>query len=99
MIPFGFRRPILSLVSHEKLRRFLEDIEAEGWAVEIDDPDLADRLAQAALDQLERPDASRSQIERAQDRLRETTLQNLREISRGFGLGEAQLVGLAEKAV
>jgi polysaccharide pyruvyl transferase WcaK-like protein len=44
MIPFGLRRPILSLVSHNKMAYFLEDIERPEWGIELAVPDLVDRL-------------------------------------------------------
>lgn len=44
MIPFGLRRPILSLISHDKMRFFLEDIDRPQWGIELDSGDLSDRL-------------------------------------------------------
>jgi polysaccharide pyruvyl transferase WcaK-like protein len=86
MIPFGCHRPILSLISHDKLRWFLEDIEAEEWGIEINDPDLADRLSQAALEILDHPIEVRSRIARAQEMLWDTTIENLNIMAGPFGL-------------
>jgi len=35
MIPLGLRRPILSIISHDKMRFFLEDIERLEWGIEV----------------------------------------------------------------
>ena len=86
MIPFGFRRPILSLISHDKLRYFLEDIQAEDWGVEVDEPDLADRLSRSALDILDNRDEVQSRIARAQDELWDVTVENLNLMAGPLGL-------------
>ncbi len=52
MIPFGLRRPIMSLISHDKMRYFLEDIEHPEWGVEVDSPRLAKEM-EAAIDHIE----------------------------------------------
>ncbi|MGI6855492.1 polysaccharide pyruvyl transferase family protein [Mesorhizobium sp. 1B3] len=48
MIPFGLRRPIMSIISHDKMRFLLDDIEQPTWGVEVDSPDLSN-LLDAAL--------------------------------------------------
>jgi len=42
MIPFGLGTPVLSLMSHPKMRYFLEDIGRLEWGVELSEPDLGD---------------------------------------------------------
>ena len=83
MIPFGCRRPIVSLISHEKLKWFLEDIGAEDWGVELDEPDLADRLSALALEVLDRLRQLRARTAR-RDRPSPDT-----DAQRGFVLGWA----------
>lgn len=46
MIPFGCGRSIFSLISHDKMRFFLEDIEQPGWGVEVSDIDLEAKIVQ-----------------------------------------------------
>ena len=53
MIPFGLRRPILSIISHDKMRFLLEDIERTEWGVEVDALDLVENV-ESALDALEK---------------------------------------------
>ena len=44
MIPFGLGCKIVSLVSHEKLKWFLEDMGLEDFGVEESDPEMPDRV-------------------------------------------------------
>jgi polysaccharide pyruvyl transferase WcaK-like protein len=44
MIPFGLRRPIISIISHDKMRFFLDDIEHPEWGVDVDEPDIVQKL-------------------------------------------------------
>ncbi len=80
MIPFGLGGPIISLISHNKLRYFLQDIGHEEWGVDVQEPELAERLT-AAINRVEneiRP--LQSQIWQAQQRLWQITQNNLRTI-------------------
>lgn len=84
MIPFGLRRPIMSIISHDKMRFLLEDIERPEWGVEVDAPDIADRLG-AALDRLETARADvRAEIAAAQSLVWEETRANLVDIGRNL---------------
>lgn len=86
LVPFGCSRPIVSLISHDKLRYFLEDISAEDWGVEIDDPDLVDRLTETTFSILERPGETQSRLTRAQDALWDVTIENLNAMAVPMGL-------------
>jgi hypothetical protein len=44
MIPFGCGTPIVSIVSHDKMRWFLEDIERPEWGIEVADPEIREKL-------------------------------------------------------
>ena len=80
MIPFGLRRPIMSLISHDKMRYFLEDIEHPEWGVEVDSPSLAQAM-EAAIDRLETArDEVHAIIKIAQTKVWEETVANLRDI-------------------
>ena len=48
MIPFGLRKPILSLISHDKMQFLLDDIKKDSWGIEI----LSENLKDFILDQL-----------------------------------------------
>jgi polysaccharide pyruvyl transferase WcaK-like protein len=49
MIPFGLRRPIMSIISHDKMRFLLEDIDRTKWGVEVDSPDFVERVELALI--------------------------------------------------
>jgi hypothetical protein len=62
MIPFGLGTPVLSIVSHPKMRYFCEDIGRPDWAFDVTDPDLGAKLGERVLDILEAEDAYRTDI-------------------------------------
>jgi polysaccharide pyruvyl transferase WcaK-like protein len=82
MIPFGLRRPIMSIISHDKMRFLLDDVGRPAWGVEVDAPDLAEHLA-AALEAVEADRvAVRSDVAAAQQAVWDETKANLRAIGR-----------------
>ena len=44
MIPFGCKTPVISLISHDKLKWFLEDIEHPEWGIEVLDNEFEEKL-------------------------------------------------------
>lgn len=80
MIPFGLRRPIVSVESHDKMRWFLEDVGHPEWGVDIAHPklrdELCDRIDHVAAD----PGRIVSEIAAAQDALWAATQENLASI-------------------
>jgi hypothetical protein len=62
MIPFGLGTPVLSLVSHPKLRFFLEDIARPEWGFDVNAPGLAGAMAERTLDVLERQEHYRQDV-------------------------------------
>lgn len=44
MIPFGLRRPIMSIISHDKMRFLLDDINRPNWGIEVESVDLLSRI-------------------------------------------------------
>lgn len=71
MIPFGLGTPVLSIVSHPKLRYFCEDIGRPDWAFDVDDPSLGAALGERVADILAGEDAYRADIAGLQQVLRE----------------------------
>jgi polysaccharide pyruvyl transferase WcaK-like protein len=81
MIPFGLRRPIMSVISHDKMRFLLDDIKRPGWGVEVDSPDLAKHL-DAALAAIEsNRQMVHADVARAQQEVWEETQSNMRAIA------------------
>lgn len=80
MIPLGLRKPILSIISHDKMRFLLEDLGRPDWGVEIFSPDLAAILA-ATLQRVESDRTLvRAEVAAAQAAIWEETQRNLSEI-------------------
>lgn len=76
MIPFGCGTPILSLVSHDKIRWFLDDIERPHWGIEMLTPGFANHLLEVAENALETTEATKQDIQQIQINLLATTLAN-----------------------
>ncbi|GAB2469843.1 polysaccharide pyruvyl transferase family protein [Jatrophihabitans fulvus] len=68
MIPFGLRTPVLSLVSHPKMRYFLDDIDHPEWGFEVTER-FGDALLERTRDVLARPDAYVGEVVAAQQML------------------------------
>ena len=80
MIPFGCGTPVVSMISHDKLKWFLEDIGHPEWGVEVLDEQFEEKLLEKSLYMLEHREKICAQIAKAQDELWEITQQNLKKI-------------------
>lgn len=79
MIPFGLNTKIISLGSHDKMRWFLEDIEAIDWYVELnsDLDQLQDRIINTFIKiEEEEPDFTEERLKKQQERLYKITKKN-----------------------
>ncbi len=79
MIPFGCRRPVVSLVSHDKLRFFLEDVGLLDLGVEAQGDELSEVLVEKVEMTIANERAILDTIERSQDRLWDATRKNIDE--------------------
>ena len=86
LIPFGCERPIVSIISHNKLKYFLDDIDANEWGVEIHDPNLRENLAQTVLGMLENLEEHEQAVIQKQEKLWNISLENVAEIKKAFKL-------------
>ncbi len=82
MIPFGLRRPIISLISHDKMRYFLDDLDRNAWGVEVADPDFEARLDAMIAEVEDAPEARAASLAEAQDGVWAATRANLKRIGR-----------------
>ncbi len=82
MIPFGWGRPIISLISHDKLGWFLEDINARDWGVDVSNPGFTDHLTDLTFSILNNIEAVKARVLHAQDQLWKVTDENLGIIRR-----------------
>jgi len=82
MIPFGCQTPILSIISHNKVRWFLEDIDHLDWGSEITSDAFEQDLEDKARYILENKSKIQEEIVEAQAKLLDITIQNLNYISK-----------------
>jgi len=82
MIPFGLNCKIISLGSHDKMRWFLEDIEATEWYLNIreDISNLKHNILEKTIGQLEDSEIIDEKLRVKQDYLLDITNTNIREI-------------------
>lgn len=81
MIPFGLRKPIFSIISHNKMRYFLDDIDHTEWGCEIDDPDFSSAL-NGFIDAIARsPKEVINSVGQAQSLCWDRSVVNMRDIS------------------
>lgn len=82
MIPFGCLTPILSLVSHDKLQWFLDDINQPDWGVDVKENNLKDIIVEKSKYLLNNQNEIISIIKREQERLWAISLKNVLEFIR-----------------
>ena len=82
MIPFGLRRPILSIISHDKMKFFLEDIKQLDWGVEINSLDLEKNFEKYLKYLEQKPSELHRQTEIAQQKAWEETKSNFAKLKR-----------------
>lgn len=83
MIPFGCKTPTVSMISHDKLAWFLEDIGHPEWGVEVLDRDFEEKLLGISEYMLENRAKICGKIEEAQERLWKIIVENLKTITFG----------------
>jgi polysaccharide pyruvyl transferase WcaK-like protein len=80
MIPFGCLTPILSIITHDKLHWFLEDISHPEWGVDVTHPNFEERLLEKAVYLYQNHEKCIEEIKLQQDKLWGITLNNLDSI-------------------
>ncbi|MCD8305552.1 MAG: polysaccharide pyruvyl transferase family protein [Prevotella sp.] len=85
MIPFGCNTPILSIVSHDKMQWFMDDIHHPEWGIDVKDPDFESKLLESAKAIYANTQSVMDQLKEEQNRLYHTTIQNMKEIKRKIG--------------
>ena len=79
MIPFGCKTPILSIISHNKMQWFLDDIGKPEWGVDVLNSNFRNELKSKALESLSDIDNRISYIEKKQKELYLLSLKNVGE--------------------
>ena len=83
MIPFGCRTPIISLVTHPKLRYFLEDVNMPECAINVDGA-FSEALLNQTQKMLSEHDIYLAMVDKQIDRLWGITRANIRTICEGL---------------
>lgn len=84
MIPFGCGGAILSLISHNKMRWFLDDIHCPDLGVEIGSPALYEELLSQCERILGNMEAVTNRLDVAREKLWEITSSNMSEIKKAL---------------
>ena len=82
MIPFGCKTPIISIISHNKLAWFLEDISHKEWGVDVLDPNFEKLLLSKSLEAYNDYENRISDISIQQDILWSITQENMNTINK-----------------
>lgn len=82
MIPFGLNKQILSLISHDKLRFFLEDIGCPEWGVDFKDENFSEVLDNKINFELSNRNSIEKQLLQSQDKLWKITQKNLETVKK-----------------
>lgn len=83
MIPFGCVTPTVSIISHDKLKWFLEDIGHEEWGVDVQDIQFEQKLLDCCMYMLKNRVIICGQIKESQERLWDIVMENLKLITLG----------------
>lgn len=86
MIPFGCKTPIISIVSHDKMQWFLEDINKPEWGVDVLSKTYKEDLKIRALESLANTNDRIDYITQKQKELYAIALQNVNDGVRAMNL-------------
>ena len=80
MIPFGCLTPIFSIISHDKMQWFLDDIGHSDWGVEVEDPEFGNKLYENMKKIYDNHNDYVMEIKKQQDNLWNLTMDNMKYI-------------------
>ncbi len=76
LIPLGLRKPILSIITHNKMKYLLEDIDHEEWGLEIDDSQFIQNFERLLEKLISEKSQSYEQIDKIQENIWKQTNKN-----------------------
>ena len=82
MIPFGCCTPILSIISHDKMNWFLEDINHTEWGIDVLSKNFEQELYDKALHILDNKNKIKKQIKFSQNILYSITVNNIKYLNK-----------------
>ena len=84
MIPFGCNIPIISLISHDKLRWFLEDIDMEDYGIDVNSMDIDLQITRKASMILSNQERERNLVSTKINDCAQITFDNINSFSHLF---------------
>ncbi len=81
MIPFGCGTPILSIISHDKMQWFLNDISKPEWGVDVNDPEFEAKLMEKSIRLYDESQTGMTEIAEQQEKLWQITGNNMSRIN------------------
>lgn len=84
MIPFGCQTPILSIISHDKMQWFLDDIRHPEWGADVTSNDFEKQLLEKSVDYYSNSQKHHEEIIIQQERLWDITIENMKAINRAI---------------
>ncbi len=84
MIPFGLNCPIISLISHNKLGFFLDDIGHSEWGIDLKEESVKNRLTAKINHFINNQNDIKSEVDQAQEKLWKITQKNLETIKQSL---------------
>lgn len=82
MIPFGCQTPIVSIISHDKMQWFLDDIGHSNWGADVTDTDFEEKLLEASIQAYNNFESRIQEVKTAQEKLWKITLDNMNLINK-----------------
>ena len=82
MIPFGCHTPILSIISHDKMQWFLDDIRHPEWGADVTSNDFEKQLLEKSVDYYSNSQKHYEEIIVEQERLWNITMENMKTINK-----------------
>ena len=82
MIPFGCQTPILSIISHDKMQWFLDDIQHSDWGVDVTSKLFEKQLLEKSIDYYQNSQKHHQEIIVQQERLWNITMENMKTINK-----------------
>ena len=82
MIPFGLNKPIFSMISHDKVKFFLDDLELSEYGAEMGDDDFVSKSQKYLNEFDENKKNIIKKITDAQDKIWNETKKNFKEIKK-----------------
>ncbi|AFZ36133.1 Methyltransferase type 12 [Stanieria cyanosphaera PCC 7437] len=84
MIPFGLNCPILSLITHDKLGFFLDDIGHNEWGIDLQQENVKNNLTAKINYFINHQNDVNLQLQQAQEKLWQITQQNIEKIKKSL---------------